>query len=164
MKSKDKRTYAFELIAILITIGLVSFSPTQEKKIKKAYWMAGTWKAATKNGTIYESWEIVEPKGLSGKSYSINDKDTVIFETIKLVEEENTLFFIPTVMDQNEQKPVRFKLKSFKGRELTFENKKHDYPQIITYRMIDSDSLVAEISGLQGGKMRGSRFAFSRAK
>ncbi len=159
---------SLNIIAIFIScicmVGLASLKTKPKSLIDKAVWLIGTWENNTNRGSIYESWEIINELELAGKSYMVKDKDTVVFETIKIVEEQNTLFYIPTVMDQNDQKPVRFKLKSHTDNEFIFENKQHDFPQVITYRKINSDSLVAEISGVKNGLQKGSRFAMSRFK
>src|SRR5690606_29225029 len=96
-----------------------------------------------------ESWTKTSDTEFAGKSYILKEKDTVIFETIRLVQEKDGLFYIPTVRNQNDNLPVRFALKAISDTEMVFENPKHDFPQIISYTKITSDSLVAEISGIK---------------
>jgi len=41
---------------------------------------------------------------------------------------------------------------SANNNQIVFENPKHDYPNKITYSLVEKDSLIAEISGLKKGK------------
>lgn len=81
----------------------------------------------------------------------LRETDTVVFETIRLVEEDDHLAYIPTVGDQNDSLPVRFRSTAVAEGKLVFENKAHDFPQVISYLQINPDSLVAEISGTKNG-------------
>lgn len=46
--------------------------------------------------------------------------------------------------------------------QLVFENLKHDFPQIISYTKVTSDSLVAEISGTKNGQKQKQIFPMKR--
>lgn len=122
--------------------------------INKAAWLIGTWERETSKGTIYESWKRESSNELSGKSYMLKGKDTLIFETIRLTAEQHQLYYIPTVKNQNNGQPVRFALTKISDKQLVFENSEHDFPQIITYRKLDADSLIAEISGMVDERLR----------
>ncbi|HTN44834.1 MAG TPA: DUF6265 family protein [Flavipsychrobacter sp.] len=130
--------------------------------IKKAKWLIGTWENKTRKGSLYETWSKVNDNEFSGRSYSIKDKDTIFFETIQLVQEQDGLYYIPAVKNQNEGLPVRFAPKVISEAQLVFENLQHDFPQIITYTKITSDSLVAEISGTKNGQERRQVFPMKR--
>jgi len=93
---------------------------------------------------------------LSGKSFFIKENDTLFSETVRLAQHENDLFYIVTVPNQNEAKPVEFKLTSSTADYLVFENPEHDFPKKITYKLVTKDSLYAEISG--DGKSQGFPF------
>lgn len=134
----------------------------QKNNIKKAGWLVGTWENKTKKGSIYETWTKVNNTELLGKSYMLKEKDTVIFETVKLLQEKNNLFYIPTVKDQNNSMPVKFTLTKGTDKLLVFENPQHDFPQKISYTKINADSLVAQISGLINGKERQQTFPMKR--
>ncbi len=140
------------LLAVTGLIALGSWTPQRTADIKKAAWLTGTWENKTPRGSIYETWTKVNDAELSGKSYVLKEKDTVVFETIRLVREQGNLFYIPTVKDQNQGLPVRFAAKTISETQLVFENPEHDFPQTISYTRISADSLVAEISGNKNGQ------------
>src|SRR5690606_5417452 len=143
---------------------LCAFTVKQTNHIKKTEWLIGTWENKTPRGSMYESWTKTNKTELAGKSYILKEQDTVIFETIRLVQEQDSLFYIPTVRNQNDNLPVRFALKTISDTEMVFENPKHDFPQQISYRKITSDSLVAEISGTKNGQQRKQTFSMKRIK
>lgn len=153
---------------VLSVLSIITFCSwtylQQENKLKKAEWLIGTWESKNQRGSIYETWEKINSFELSGKSYMIKEKDTIVFETVQLLEGKNTLYYIPKVKNQNGDLPVRFTAKIVSDTELIFENQVHDFPQIISYTKINTDSLVAEISGTKNGKERNQKFPMKRVK
>jgi len=150
-----------------VVSSLLSFysCTTQDKhKIEKTEWLIGTWKNKTLKGNVYETWTKVSSDKFLGKSYVISETDTIIFETIQLVEEKGELFYIPKVRNQNEGLPIRFTLKTISDTILMFENPLHDFPQIISYTKINIDSLVAKISGAKNGQEIKQTFPMKRLK
>ena len=141
---------------------LLSSLDQSQDHIKKAEWLTGTWENKSQRGSTYETWTKLTAYELSGKSYMVKGADTVIFETIRLVEERDSLFYIPVVKDQNKGLPVRFALKSATDDALVFENPEHDFPQLISYTRIKNDSLVAEIYGKKNGQERRVRFPMKK--
>lgn len=154
-------------ILVMTVFGMLVFCSwtfLQEREIKKAEWLIGTWENKTPKGSVYETWTKVNEVEFAAKSYMLHEKDSVIFETIRLLQVYDTLFYIPTVKNQNGGMPVRFALKTVSDNSLEFENSFHDFPQIISYTKIHSDSLVAEISGTKNGKDCKLKFPMKRVK
>ena len=127
-------------------------------------WLIGTWELKTTKGNIYETWRKAHGNELIGKSYMLKNKDTIVFETIQLVQQQDGIFYIPSVKDQNAGAPILFKGKAISQKQLVFENKMHDFPQVISYAKINNDSLQAEISGLKNGKQDRRYFSMKRIK
>lgn len=150
----------------LLAIGMYlfgSWNTASENPLKKSEWLIGTWENKSL-GNMYETWVKINEQEFFGKSYVLKKKDTMIFETIRLLQQNNTVFYIPTVKDQNDGLPVRFASKTISDTELVFENPSHDFPQVISYKRINADSLVAEISGTRNGKVRSQIFPMKRVK
>ncbi len=152
------------VLAIISVVIFCCWTTQKQNGIKNAEWLIGTWENKTQRGSVYETWTKGNNMELSGKSYMLNGKDTVVFETVKLIQEKNDLFYIPTVKDQNKSLPVKFTLKKQSDKLLVFENPKHDFPQKISYTKINADSLVAEISGIIKAKERKQTFPMKRVK
>ncbi len=151
-------------IAVVGLAILCAWTTNQTNDISKAEWLIGTWENKTQRGSIYETWNKTNDNEFSGISYIIKEKDTIVFENIRLVQEQDGLFYIPTVKNQNDGLPVRFATKTISETQMVFENPKHDFPQIISYTKITSDSLVAEISGTKNGQERKQTFPMKRVK
>lgn len=135
------------------------------KQIDLTRWLIGAWHGQSKDAMNYEVWKEDNDSTLSGRSYSINiDGDTVSSEFIKLVQRNDELVYIPTVPGQNKGIPIEFKLTFINRHKMIFENPEHDFPQMITYEYLSTDSLVAEISGGVGGERRAIQFPMRRSE
>ncbi|MGH2666963.1 DUF6265 family protein [Flavobacterium sp.] len=121
-------------------------------QIEKANWLIGKWGNTTKEGILTEAWTKQNDSVLKGQGHFIVGKDTVFSESILLEQKGDSLFYVPTIKDQNGGKPVSFKMTVSTESQLVFENQEHDFPQKITYTKVSADSLVAEISGIKDGK------------
>jgi len=152
------------LLAVFGFVVLCAWTVHQTNEIKKAEWLIGTWVNTTPRGNIYEMWSKSNDQEFMGKSFKVKETDTIVFENIRLVQEQGGLFYIPIVANQNDDMPIRFAAKTISDTQLVFENPQHDFPQIISYTKIGKDSLVAEISGLKNGQKRQQTFPMKRVK
>jgi len=134
------------------------------KKIAQANWLVGTWFSESGERRNYETWNIYNDSIYVGRSFSIQRGDTVSSESIKLVQQGEEINYIPTVQGQNNDMPVMFELVSSDSNKLIFENPTHDFPQIIIYRSVPPDSLIAEISGMINGQHHAQKFPMRRVE
>ncbi len=149
-------------VCVFLLIGGL-WSRQFDQSIWRLHWLVGSWQRETPRGTIYESWLAQGDLELLGKSFTVRPGgDTVLFETIQLVQRQDSVWYIPTVANQNAGFPVSFVLTSDQDDMWVFENRRHDFPQVISYRRIGHDSLVAEISGIQDGQSRRLTFPMHR--
>ena len=131
--------------------------------IQKAAWLLHKWQNVTAKGTMVEEWKIENDSTYVAEVYFMaNNIEKIPAETIILKQEAGELLYIPTVRDQNAGKAVTFRLTSSSDNQLIFENPAHDFPQKISYTRINSDSIVAEISGIADGKLRSAKFPMSK--
>lgn len=153
---------------ILILVIILTFTSCQKSKevskIVVADWLLGNWENKSEDGNLLETWEKVNDSLFIGESYFIKEKDTLHFEKIQLKQKDETLFYIATVKDQNNDKPVTFKHNDTIEKQLVFENPKHDFPQKISYSQITKDSIVIQISGIQQGKPSTERYSMKKSK
>ncbi|MEO5996880.1 MAG: DUF6265 family protein [Chitinophagaceae bacterium] len=157
---KSKRLF----IVIVCFVFFCSWLIVDQSLINKAAWVIGTWETKTQRGIVYETWTKVSDVEFMGMNYTLKDSDTAVMENIQLIQKQNSLFYIPTVKNQNNNLPVSFSLKTISDNQLVFENAKHFFPQIISYRRVRDDSLVAEISGIINGRERKQAFPMRRIK
>lgn len=131
-------------------------------RIKRLAWLEGTWQNDTPDGLFTERWTKVNDSVFTAASTITKDKDTLFYETIVLDQKGDSLHYIVTTPNQNDAKPVSFTLTSITGNSYIFENRKHDFPQRITYSKITDDSLIAEISGVEKGKPATEQFPMKK--
>jgi len=154
----------------LIVLSILSASCVKENSklekggLTKLDWFIGSWTGEIKGSIFSETWKKVNDSLFSGQSYFIKGSDTLSRETISLQQQDTTVFYIPLVEGQNDNKPVYFKLTFSDNATAVFENPGHDFPQKITYELRNGDSLVATVSGLQEGKRRIISFPMKREK
>ncbi len=132
--------------------------------LQKTEWLLGTWENKTSKGIIYETWTKQNEQELSAKSYLLQGEDTVFLETVRILQKKDSLFYIPTVANQNEGKSVSFTMTKITPSQMTFENLAHDFPQRISYQKIHEDSLLATISGTRAGQTEQRFFPMSRKR
>ena len=137
---------------------------SKESLITKTEWLIGTWKSNTSEGDLFETWTKAGKNSFSAKSYYLNNSDTILFETIELKESGDTLFYIVSAPKEKKEKPVPFASLEVTDEVITFENKQHDFPQVISYKKIAGDSLEAEIWGKINGTVQREKFAMKKIK
>ena len=118
------------------------------------------WENNTSDGRFSEKWSRQNDSTFYAESFFIANQDTLFAETIQLIQQEDDLLLIVSVPNQNKEKPVTFRLTKLTENEFVFENPAHDYPKKIQYKLINNDSLYAEING--NGKKEG--FPFKKVK
>jgi hypothetical protein len=152
--------------AILILVIALTFSSCIKSKeaseIVVADWLLGKWENKSDDGNLLEIWTKANDSIYIGESYCIKEKDTLHFEKIQLKQKGEDLFYIPTVKGQNNDKPVTFIFKDTIGKQLVFENPKHDYPQKIIYSQISKDRMIILISGIQQGKVSSIKYSLKK--
>ena len=68
------------------------------------------------------------------------------------------MFYIPTVENQNNRKPVKFTLLNYDNNSFTAVNNEHDYPKKISYSLYGKDSLQAKIDDGEDVPVKFSNF------
>ncbi|NIF05169.1 hypothetical protein F3J23_06905 [Chryseobacterium sp. Tr-659] len=154
-----------KLILAIIVISFAGSWTQQQNETKKIEWLLGTWETKTSKGRLYETWTRKNANEFQGKSYYLKNKDTILFESVRLVEKDKKLHYIVSVKNHNNELPVDFVSKNIKDpSSLIFENPSHDFPQSISYKKKGKDSLFAEISGMLNGKQSKQGFAMKKLK
>lgn len=123
----------------------------------------GLWVMKVKGGTLYESWQKTDETTMTGSGFKVTENnDTLITENILLTVRGNNILYIPTVVDQNADKPVEFTLVKEKKNIFVFENKSHDFPQQIIYQFESTDKLQVVIEGKTNEGFKSIPFSFTR--
>jgi len=157
MNTRHFRLYSFSGLLLFL---LWSLQP--ERQIEKTAWLIGTWENKTPRGSVFENWTKLSDNEMFGRSYALNGPDTIFFEEIEMIEDNDSLFYIPTIKNQNDGLPIQFVLTSITDSSMVFEHPYHEFPQMISYVRINKDSLEASISGISNGEERRIVFPMKR--
>ena len=155
---------ALAITSLVLTVTVISCqneTKAEQHQIEKASWLIGKWENKSDSGLLTESWKKENDSTYLGHSYFIKG-DTLHDEFVKLSEVGGNLVYSPVVKGQNDGKAIEFKMTSATATKLVFENPAHDFPKKIVYNKISDDSIVAEISGMQNGKMASESYPMSK--
>lgn len=127
-------------------------------------WVLGTWELTTKKGKVYESWQKSSETQMDATSYLLKDRDSVVLETIKIIEDAGNLYYIPTVNGQNDGAAIIFRLRELTPSSFQFENLEHDSPNVIFYQQKSSHKLTAEIWNYEEGDTTKKEFHMTKLR
>jgi hypothetical protein len=123
-------------------------------------WMAGCWRQSGEGRIVEEMWMAPEGDGMLGVSRTVAGGRIVDYEFLQIRVLDGRLAYIAKPARQPE---ASFAATSVGPREVVFENRSHDFPQVITYRLQPDGGLAARIEGQDKGKPRAVDFTMRRA-
>jgi hypothetical protein len=123
-------------------------------------WMAGCWRQESPGRLVEEMWMPPVGDGMLGMSRTVSQGRIVDHEFLQIRVQDGRLVYIAKPARQAE---ATFTATSAGAREVIFENRAHDFPQRIIYRLQENGNLAARIEGAEEGKPRGIDFPMRRA-
>src|SRR5690606_20849119 len=120
-------------------------SSTKDKKgLSQLEWLLGNWQRSDGEREYIEHWKKVNDTLFEADGLLLKSGDTLMQEHIQLVYREDSVYFIPTVKSQNkEDEAVAFTMVFANRDTFAFQNKEHDFPQLIVYTFHPPDTLKA---------------------
>ena len=116
------------LISSLLILFFVMDGQAQITRRMKPF--LGTWEYENIRG--FEVWK-VQGNALVGQGFRVrNESDTVLIETMRLVQEGKRLVYFVRVTNQNEGREIRFD--ESESVKYKFVNESHDFPKSIYYK------------------------------
>jgi len=161
-----KRVYKSLIIAtgcLFILSAVVSRRPINKEIFKHFYALEGGWIMKTTKGYIGEEWIKMNDEYLQNRGFMVKGTDTIITERVALKNTEEGIFYTSTVENENNRKPISFKLTSGKNNIFVFENPQHDFPKRIVYELISADSLHAYIDDGNAGTQKRRDFYYKKS-
>jgi hypothetical protein len=154
-------------LILLFTLLITSYTCCAQKQVDFQtlnQLTGGSWHMKTAKGITGETWKKVSNDELHNQAFKINGKDTTLLERVQLIKKGNDIYYISTVQNQNDAKPVSFKLVEGTNNQFIFSNPTHDFPQRIAYHFVTPDSIHAWIDGQYNGKFVKQDFYYKRVK
>ena len=112
--------------------------------IEDVAWLAGCWTNSAGERRIDEQWMAPGGGTMFGMSRTVSKGRTVASESLELRQEGTDVFYIARPSGQAE---TRFRLVESGPGRAVFENRAHDFPQVIRYIRNADGSLLAQIEG-----------------
>lgn len=109
----------------------------------------GSWKEKDKDA--YEKWMQVTENEYKGVSFNYSKGHATITESIRIYKSDKNWFYEATVLDSIPH-TTQFKWEPDPIWHLKFTNAKHDFPQIVAYRMNADSTITAKISTMDDSK------------
>jgi hypothetical protein len=152
------------ILLVLLLSGFMPGTTGKNKIFKHLYALEGIWRMQTKQGAIHEVWRKVSKHHLRSTGFFVKGADTIITERVSLQNLDKGIYYTSTVEEQNNRRPVSFKLTGSTGNSFIFENPAHDFPKRIVYELVNYDSVHAYIDGGAADAGKRSDFYYSRVK
>jgi hypothetical protein len=133
--------------------------PAAPGSIEMLSWLAGCLEMRSDKLVVEE--HRMRPRGGSmlGMSRTTSAKGLVEYELTLIRERDGTLEFEAHPSGQ----PVAvFRAGKVTGDSAVFHAPEHDYPQVVGYRRVGADSVIAWIDGMSRGKQRRIDFPYRR--
>ena len=130
------------LLLPLIHVSAQVQQPSHPPAIKNLHWLIGHWeRISMKDGSSgYEQWQKSGENELTGRGVTLEDGDTVLVEKIRLVEKDNSIYYVADVPENN--RSVYFRLTNIDAVSFTCVNPEHDFPKKIVYLKKGSQLIV----------------------
>jgi hypothetical protein len=128
------------LVAFLVT----TRSAGDEPRADSLSWFEGHWCAESDGEWVHEFWTTDRGGMRLGLSRTLRGERTTAFEFLRIVIENGMPVYIA---QPNGGTPVRFTRSASGPGSITFENRAHDFPQRVEYRIAGKDRLRATIAG-----------------
>lgn len=134
----------------IIAASVVLHLPASAQRLSDLSWLAGCWESRneTRKVIIHEQW--MKPAGgmMLGSGRTLDGEKAVDFEVLRIEQNGTAVIFYARPRGSKEE--TAFKAVKIGPTEAIFENKQHDFPQRIIYRL-DGDKLFARVEGQKNG-------------
>jgi hypothetical protein len=103
-------------LILLMFVGVLVSCSNNEKPVevkanlKDFSWILGKWANKDSAQMYVEFWEQSNDSTYKGNSYMLGNGDTLFSEKLSLELRADGIYYVPVTSNQNEQKPVLFKL------------------------------------------------------
>ena len=122
--------------------------PSPQQSFNDLQQLEGKW--TSQNIQFNEYWEIKSDTLIQGVGFSLQENDTAFKEELKIYYKEEIVYYAAKVGGSPQF--VSFKLIEAKKNLWVFENKTHDYPNIISYKLLNNNELIVATTNSNGNK------------
>ena len=128
--------------ATRILVSVVLMLPGAAASAAELDWMAGHWCGLRGKTFNEETWLPARGDLMIGMHRDTRDGRAVGFEFMRIARQQGTWTFLA---QPGGGAVVAFPATTISGDSVTFANPQHDFPQRVTYRRVDADTLHARV-------------------
>lgn len=141
---------------------LVAAEPTPPPSLQTLRFMTGCWRGPAGRGAILEEYYTAPAANLMlGVSRYVREGKVIDYEFTSIEQHDSDVVITPRPKDQS---PASFRLRRLTDGEVVWANPEHNFPQVISYRRVAPDSLVARIEGPGPQGTRAMEWRMARAE
>jgi len=146
----------------LTLLVLVAPEPSQPPSLETLRFMTGCWRGPAGGGATLEEYYTAPAANLMlGVSRYLREGKVTDYEFTSIEQRDSDLVITPWPKGQP---PASFRLRRLGDKEVVWANPEHDFPQVISYRRVAPDSLVARIEGPGPQGTRAMEWRMARAE
>ncbi len=141
------KTFCYLVVVFLALAGLASVQAADQpaQSVSRVRWLAGQWRMEKAGRVIDEHWMAPAGGVMLGMARTVAKGRVLSYEFTQIREGPGgELYFIA---QPSGQKEAAFRVISITESEVVFENKEHDFPQIVSYRLNSDGTMLAYIEG-----------------
>jgi hypothetical protein len=120
--------------------------------INDVEWIVGCWKSSNSKYEAREHWMPPAGKMMVGMSHTVSEGKTIGYEYIRIEESDGKLVYIA---NPSGQKEASFYQAEITDKKMVFVNPDHDFPQRITYYLLNDGSIHARVEAEKDCKLDG---------
>lgn len=140
---------SLSILAVLMAAIFVQAADKEKQlpapKVDQLAWLAGQWRQEKAGRVIDEQWMTPAGGMMMGMARTVAKGKVVEYEFVQIREGPGgDLYYVARPSGQAE---AAFRLKTIDDKAVVFENKEHDFPQLIGYILQPDGSLLAFIEG-----------------
>jgi hypothetical protein len=150
--------------ALSLTAALPAATPSGASdagSLERLRWLAGCWEARSPQRLVEEQWMAAQGHCMIGVSRTVRGDSLAEYELVVLRERSGHLTY---EAHPSGQATAVFTATSVTDTSVVFENPEHDFPQRVMYTRIGSDSVLARVDGVIGGRNRAVDFRYARGR
>lgn len=122
-------------------------------------WMLGCWASTDSDPVEMERW-VADGNGLAGTRETVREGAQVQLERMTITRNDAGTIVL-TAMPAG-QAAATFFMVEINADEVVFENREHDFPQRIIYRLLPGFRLLGRVEGIVDGQARAIDFPMTR--
>lgn len=145
---------------VVVALALAAPGAFAQPGLAHLPWMLGCWESADAEPGSGETWRVTNDGTMIGFGRVVSNAEVVATEQMRIERgDDGNLAFIAS---PSGQATARFVLVSIADDEVVFENREHDFPQRIIYRLLSLDRMLGRIEGVVDGTAKSADFPFRR--